>query len=147
VRGGLARHPWFHFAGHSRQDLYHPARGALCLGDGDLSALAIATQRLTGGELAYLASCESAVPGTRVPDEPLHLALAFQIAGYRSVIATLWSVNDYAAARVTRAVYRRLAPGGQIDADGAALALRTVTLELRDRYPHQIWAAYLHAGV
>lgn len=144
---GLSRHPWFHFAGHSRQDLVHPARAALCLGDGDLSALAIATQRLAGGELAYLASCESAVPGTRVPDEPLHLALAFQIAGYRNVIATLWSVNDFGAAKVTQAVYRRLARDGPIDADGTALALRAVTLELRDRYPYEIWAAYLHAGV
>jgi hypothetical protein len=144
---GLARHPWFHFAGHSHQDLLHPARAGLCLGDGDLSALAIATQRLVGGELAYLSSCESAVPGTAVPDEPLHLALAFQIAGYRNVIATLWSVSDIGAAKVTRAIYRRLTRDGPIDADGAALALRAVILELRDRYPHEIWAAYLHAGV
>jgi hypothetical protein len=147
VRAGLACHPWFHFAGHSRQDLLHPARAGLCLGDGDLSALAIATQRLAGGELAYLSSCESAVPGTQVPDEPLHLALAFQIAGYRNVIATLWSVSDFGAAKVTRAIYRRLARDGPIDADGTALALRAVILELRDRYPHEIWAAYLHAGV
>jgi hypothetical protein len=147
VRDGLARHPWFHFAGHSHQDLLHPARAGLHLGDGELSAWAIATQRLAGGELAYLSSCEGAVPGTEVPDEPLHLALAFQIAGYRNVVATLWPVNDRGAARVTRAIYRRLARGGQIDADGTALALRAVILELRDRYPPEIWAAYLHAGV
>jgi tetratricopeptide (TPR) repeat protein len=147
VRAGLARHPWFHFAGHSYQDLLYPARAGLCLGDGDLSALAIATQRLAGGELAYLSSCEGAVPGTQVPDEPLHLALAFQIAGYRNVIATLWSVSDLGAAKVTQAIYRRLARDGPIDADGTARALRAVILELRDRYPHEIWAAYLHAGV
>lgn len=147
VLAGLARHPWFHFAGHSRQDLLHPARAGLCLGDGDLSALAIATLRLAGGELAYLSSCEGAVPGTQVPDEPLHLALAFQIAGYRNVIATLWSVSDLGAAKVTQAIYRRLARDGPIEADGTALALRAVILELRDRYPHEIWAAYLHAGV
>jgi tetratricopeptide (TPR) repeat protein len=142
----LARHPWFHFAGHSYQDLLHPARAGLCLGDGDLSALAIATQRLAGGELAYLSSCEGAIPGTQVPDEPLHLALAFQIAGYRNVVATLWPVNDFAAAKVTQAIYRRITRDGQIDADGTAQALRAVVLELRDRYPAEIWAAYLHVG-
>jgi hypothetical protein len=142
----LARHPWFHFAGHSYQDLFHPARAGLCLGDGDLSALAIATQRLAGGELAYLSSCEGAIAGTQVPDEPLHLALAFQIAGYRNVVATLWPVNDFVAARITQAIYRKIARAGQIDADGTAQALRAVMLELRDRYPPEIWAAYLHVG-
>lgn len=47
----------------------------------------------------------------------------------------------------TQAIYRRLARDGPIDADGTARALRAVILELRDRYPHEIWAAYLHAGV
>jgi hypothetical protein len=146
VCAALSRHPWFHFAGHSYQDLFHPARAGLCLGDGDLSALAIASQRLAGGELAYLSSCEGAIAGTQVPDEPLHLALAFQIAGYRNVVATLWPVNDFVAARVTQAIYRRIARAGQIDADGTALALRAVILELRDRYPPEVWAAYLHVG-
>ena len=147
VLASLARHPWFHFAGHSHQDLLHPADAGLSLGDGDLSALAIATLRLAGGELAYLSSCEGAVPGTRVPDEPLHLALAFQVAGYRNVVATLWPVTDLGAARITEAMYRRLTADGRIDADRTALALRAVTLELRDRYPPEIWAAHLHAGV
>jgi tetratricopeptide (TPR) repeat protein len=147
VLASLAHHPWFHFAGHSHQDLLHPADAGLRLGDGDLSALAIANQRLAGGELAYLSSCESAVPGTRVPDEPLHLALAFQVAGYRNVVATLWPISDLGAARITEAMYRRLISDGRIDADSAALALRAVTLELRDRYPYEIWAAPLHVGV
>jgi tetratricopeptide (TPR) repeat protein len=147
VRAGLARHPWFHFAGHSRQDLLHPGRARLYLGDGDLDALTIAGQRLAGGELAYLSCCEGAVPGTEVPDEPLHLALAFQIAGYRNVIATMWSVGDLGAAEVARGIYQRLRRDGNTDRDDAARALREVVIELRDRYPYEIWASYLHAGV
>jgi CHAT domain-containing protein len=147
VQAALARHPWFHFAGHSRQDLRRPGRARLCLSDGGLDAMTIATARLGGGELAYLSCCEGAVPGTEVPDEPLHLALAFQIAGYRNTIATLWSVGDFGAAEVARAIYRRLRPGEAAGCDGAARALRGVVLELRDRYPGEIWAAYMHAGV
>ena len=147
VRAGLASHPWFHFAGHSYQDLLHPGRARLCLSDGGLDALTIAAERLSGGELAYLSCCEGAVPGTEVPDEPLHLALAFQIAGYRNVIATFWSVVDRGAAEVARRIYLRLRRDESFSADNAARALREVVLELRDRYPDEIWAAYLHAGV
>ncbi len=147
VRAGLASHPWFHFAGHGYQDLLHPGRARLCLSDGGLDALTIAAERLAGGELAYLSCCEGAVPGTEVPDEPLHLALAFQIAGYRNVIATFWSVGDRGAAEVARRIYLRLRRDESLGADVAARALRDVVLELRDRYPDEIWAAYLHAGV
>jgi len=150
VRAGLARHPWFHFAGHSVQDLLHPGRARLCLNDGGLDVLTIAAERGAQGELAYLSCCEGAIPGTAVPDEPLHLALAFQIAGYRNVIATLWSIGDLGAAEVARGIYRRLrgdATSGDDDDGSVARALREVVLELRDRYPDEIWAAYLHAGV
>ncbi len=147
VRAGLASHPWFHFAGHSYQDLLHPGRARLCLSDGGLDALTIAAERLAGGELAYLSCCEGAVPGTKVPDEPLHLALAFQIAGYRHVIATLWSIDDRVAAEVARRIYLRLRSGANLMADVAARALREVVLELRDLYPDDVWAAYLHAGI
>lgn len=147
VRAGLASHPWFHFAGHGYQDLLHPGRARLCLSDGGLDALTIAAERLAGGELAYLSCCEGAVPGTEVPDEPLHLALAFQIAGYRNVIATFWSIGDRVAAEVARRIYLRLRCDESLNADVAARALREVVLELRDRYPDEIWAAYLHAGV
>lgn len=147
VQAGLARHQWFHFAGHSRQNLRHPGRARLCLSDGGLDAQTIAAARLGGGELAYLSCCEGAVPGTEVPDEPLHLALAFQIAGYRNTIATLWPVGDFGAAEVARAIYQRLRPGEAAGGDGPARALREVVLKLRDQYPGEIWAAYVHAGV
>jgi hypothetical protein len=75
VRAGLARHPWFHFAGHSRQDLLHPARAGLCLGDGDLSALAIATQRLAGGELRHHRPAARTSPQPHSPPQSRLLSL------------------------------------------------------------------------
>jgi CHAT domain len=146
VRSALTRHPWFHFAGHSCQDLLEPALARLCLHDGDLTALAITQLQLVQGELAYLSSCESAIAGTKVPDEPLHLALAFQVAGYRHVIATLWPVSDLVAAKVAEGVYRRITRHGRIDCSQVALALHETVVELRARYPAEVWAAYLHAG-
>lgn len=82
-----------------------------------------------------------------MPDEPLHLALALQIAGYRNVIAALWPVGDLDAPEMSRRIYGRLARDGQIDGDRAALVLHEVVLELRDTRPPEGWAPYLHAGV
>ena len=130
-QAALPRHPWLHFAGHSRQDLHQPGRAELCVHDGGLAAGSIAGLHLSGGELAYLSCCESAAAGTDLPDEPLHLALAFQMAGFRNVIATLWPVSDIVSARVARAVYDRIAGSGQIDGDDASLALHEAVCALR----------------
>lgn len=81
VSESLRTHACLHFVGHSGQDLRHPDRAELCLVDGNLTMLDISRLRLTGAELAYLSSCEGAVPVLTLPDETIHLAAALQIAG------------------------------------------------------------------
>jgi len=55
----------------------------------------------------------------------------------RSELAARLEAARHAAVNATDAESRH---------DLAALALRAVILELRDRYPPEIWAAYLHVG-
>jgi CHAT domain-containing protein len=107
----------------------------------------VARLRLDDAELAFLSACSTARPGTRLADEAIHLASAFQLAGYRHVLATLWPVPDWPARRAVAAVYDRLA-GGAHRADRAPAALHATTLALRERYPDHpsIWAAFVHAG-
>lgn len=84
-------------------------------------------------------------PDDRLTDEAIHLASAFQLAGYRHVIGTLWPINDRLAARIAEAVYQGLASAG---ASGAAAALHAATRRIRDERPdfpfH--WAAHIHVG-
>lgn len=147
VRAALPNHPWFHFAGHSVQELANPGQGRLCLRDGDLTALSMTGLRLNSAEFAYLSSCEGAIAGTSIPDEPIHLTVALQVAGYRNVVAATWSVGDTDAATMAGGIYRCLARSGGT-ADGAvARALHEVVMAMRATRPPEVWAAYQHAGV
>jgi hypothetical protein len=146
VLAGLKEASWVHFACHAENDVIVPSRSELFLHDRPLPLLEIAQLRLPAAELAYLSACSTAGTGWRNADEALHLASAFQVAGYRHVIATLWPVDDDVAARAAQRFYELLASAP--NADGAAAALHQVTRELRARYPDQpqAWAPLVHSG-
>jgi CHAT domain-containing protein len=142
---------WAHFACHGHSDLADPSAGRLLLHDHQSRPLAVvdvARLRLDDAELAFLSACSTARPGARLADEAIQLASAFQLAGYRHVLATLWPVPDWPARRAVAAVYDHLAAAGDYHADRAPAALHATTLALRERYPDHpsIWAAFVHAG-
>ncbi|WP_242884292.1 CHAT domain-containing protein [Actinomadura litoris] len=148
VLAELPRHEVAHFACHAFSDSDHPSTSHLLLGDHEdrpLTVLDIAGLRLEDAELAYLSACSTARPGGALADEAIHLAAAFQLAGYRSVIGTLWPVADRPAVRFARGVYEAIAAEGT---DMAAHALHATTHRLRDRWPGhpEIWAAFIHVG-
>ncbi|MFT7837906.1 CHAT domain-containing protein [Saccharothrix sp. BKS2] len=160
VLAALPGATWAHFACHAEADLLSPADSNLRLDDGPLRLPAIGGLDLPGAELAYLSACSTAHHGGRHADEVLHLASAFQLAGFRHVIAGLWPLDDRVAADAAAAFYRDLAgtqaqaqPGTQTQADiptadGAAAALRRVALALRAADPGaaHLWAALVHSG-
>lgn len=98
--------------------------------------------------MAFLSACTTARTGTRLLDEPIHLAAACQLAGYRHVVAALWPINDADAARVTQGFYSTLAQMTPGTADAAAVALHHAARQLRalNRHHHSRWAPYIHAG-
>jgi tetratricopeptide (TPR) repeat protein len=146
VTAALFEHTWVHFACHASTDVTSPSRSGLCLYDGSLPLSEIGKLRLDDAELAYLSACSTAHRGIRHADESLHLASAFQLAGFRHVIASLWPLADRVAAVAAHDFYRLLP--GTPTADQAATALRDVTCGLRDRYPGrpELWAALVHTG-
>ena len=78
---------WAHFACHAYSDPEDPSASQLLLADQPLTVADIANLRLDGARLAYLSACSTGRPGFRLSDEAIHLASAFQLAGYRQVVA------------------------------------------------------------
>jgi hypothetical protein len=139
---------WAHFACHGAADPASPSVSRLLLHDHlqrPLTVAEVARLRLDHAELAFLSACTTARPDDRLTDEAIHLASAFQLAGYRHVIGTLWPIGDRMAIKIAAAVYQHLASSG---ASGAAAALHAATRHVRDDQPDLLsaWAAYIHVG-
>ncbi len=148
VTADLRTHAYAHFACHGAQDVHDPSTGALHLWDKPLTVLDVAELDLAHAELAYLSACHTAVGGTTLPDEAIHLAAALQLAGYRHVIATLWTVTDRTAVDVATSVYTALVNGSGLDLVDTAHVLHRTVRALRDADPRDPtrWAPYIHSG-
>jgi CHAT domain-containing protein len=148
VGESMSRHDWVHLACHGRQDIVDPSAGSVLLADGPLSILEIAGRLLPSSDLAFLSACETFTVAPRLSDEAIHLASAFQVAGYRHVIATLWSILDPFAPQVADDVYQTLTCGEHPDSARAAEAVHRAVAELRAKVPGmpRVWAPYVHVG-
>ena len=151
VTAALRDHTLVHFACHGDNDISLGLLrgGGLHLGRGEtLTAGQIQDTPLEHGALAILSACSTAQAHPRLPDEPMHLAAAFQLAGFRGVIGTLWHAPDTPG--MSRELYAALTAGGTAPPDTAASAraLNRAQLTVRDAYPATPtrWAAYLHSG-
>jgi CHAT domain-containing protein len=72
-----------------------------------------------------LSACETALGAEVAGEGIVGLTRAFQYAGARSVLASLWSVADLSTAELMRRFYRRLQSGAPADE-----ALRAAQQEL-----------------
>ncbi|KAK4209276.1 CHAT domain-containing protein [Rhypophila decipiens] len=132
-----------HFAGHGSSDPTQPLKSKLLLSDWESTPLTV--QDLLDINLAqnppflaYLSSCGSGqVADDRSVDESIHLSSAFQLAGFRHVIGTLWEVNDNLCFDLAKGVYERLKSGGLTD-ESVSAALHHATRSLRDDWVRQL---------
>ena len=137
-----------HFATHALLDPVAPLRSAILLGagqgeDGLLQAREIFQLPLSA-DLVVLSACRTAAGRASTAEGMQSLARAFLYAGARSVVGTLWDVDDRATARLMDRVYERAADGSTV-----AGALRAAQLEIigSDAYRHAPqWAAFVIAG-
>lgn len=97
--------------------------------------------------MVVLSACETGIGELKKGEGVISLARAFAYAGAKSVISTLWSVNDASTTAIMRALYKRLRAG-----DSKAQALQTAKmayLESRedDLAAHPFyWSAYIALG-
>lgn len=128
-----------HFACHGRSDPGDPSQSQLLLHDWNITPLtvaALAPVDLNRARLAYLSACSTAVTrDTRLLDESIHLASAFQLAGFPHVIATLWTIPDDGATAIASAFYQRLCHSGQPATENSAYALHQTINALRREEP------------
>jgi CHAT domain-containing protein len=149
VLAALPARRWAHFACHGASDLANPSAGRLLLTDHQqrpLTVADVARLRLDDARLAFLSACSTARPGGQLTDEAIHLASAFQLAGYRHVIATLWPIGDQHAVNISADIYTTLAVTGEHD---AATAVHTAVRQMRQRWgwdSPSVWASHVHAG-
>lgn len=146
VLAALPRASWAHFACHASTNPDTPSDGGLHLHDGALPITEISRLELHEAELAYLSACSTGQVGWRHAEESIHLASAFQLAGFRHVIASLWPLDDTVAATAAERFYA-LMPDTP-SADHAAVALHQVTRGLRAEHPERphLWASLIHSG-
>ncbi|MGW6933751.1 CHAT domain-containing protein [Lentzea sp. NPDC054927] len=137
---------WAHFACHASTNPRTPSEGGLHLHDGVLPIARISRLELHEAELAYLSACSTGQAGWRHADESIHLASAFQLAGFRHVIASLWPLDDNTAATAAERFYG-LMPATP-SAEHSPNVLHAVTRELRATFPDRphLWAPLVHSG-
>src|SRR6188768_3869789 len=87
VKLEMESHGSIHLACHAIQDLDNPLKSGFFLHDGRLELSEIMKQKFTVRELAFLSACKTNTGAEKLSEEAVHLA-----AGYRSVVATMWSI-------------------------------------------------------
>ena len=65
--------------------------------------------------------------------ESINLSSAIQLAGYPSVIGTLWQVTAKHSAEIAKDVYGRMLVGNELDTERSAESLNWAMRSLRDR--------------
>jgi len=132
------------FAGANQRRTAQPSQD-----DGILTGEEIASLNLAGVEWAVLSACDTGLGEIRAGEAVLGLGRAFQIAGVRTVIMSLWSVEDRSAMDWMRALYEGRLQRGLSTAEAVREASLTVLRDRRARgqstHPFY-WAGFVAAG-
>jgi len=153
----MVSHPSIHFACHASQDIENPLRSGFYLHDGRLDLAAIMEQKISYCELAFLSACQTSTGDEKLSEEAVHLAAGMLAAGYRSVVATMWSIKDEYGPVVAEGFYRYLMEKGTtsgrpgIDSVNAARALHQAIQAIRQQVGDMeqgllTWVPYVHFG-
>ena len=145
----LSRAQVVHLATHGEADEVEPDRSGLWLAregvaPGFLSVGDIMKLRL-GADLVTLSACETGLGRLERGEGVLGLARAFLAAGARSVVVSLWRVNDRSTARLMERFYRPLLARGKARERALAEAKRALLADPETRSPFY-WAPFVLMG-
>ncbi|KAG1728463.1 CHAT domain-containing protein [Suillus lakei] len=147
----LEQNTWVHLACHGKQDPTQPYNSHFVMRDQPLTLLDIMEKDIPHAEFAFLSACHTAVGDEKTPDEVIHLAAGLQFSGFKSVIGTLWEVDDAVAKHVVEAFYKNmfedLKDGEVMSCTRAAWALNRATRSVKTKVPLEQRMVFIHIGV
>ncbi|MFH1277199.1 MAG: CHAT domain-containing tetratricopeptide repeat protein [Candidatus Eisenbacteria bacterium] len=117
--------------------------------DGVLTAEEITTMNLEGTDLVVLSACETGLGKVEAGEGVFGLRRAFQIAGARNLVMSLWSVDDEATAAWMKTMFDYRLRGGLSPAE----AVRAASVDILKRrraeglttHPYY-WGAFIVTG-
>jgi CHAT domain-containing protein len=148
VKTRLRSANWAHFACHGLSDRVQPEHSILLLQDylvHPLTVVELSRLKLQAAEFAFLSSCSTGSTAPRLADEAIHITGGCLLAGFRSVVGTLWMIDDDVAVDIAEQVYAVIKEQG---IGAVARALHDSLAAVRTRYPRSpsLWAAHVHVG-
>lgn len=148
-----------HFACHGEVNP-DPSKSCILFSDwknNSFSVSDMARKNLKQTELAYIAACHTADNwNLNLLDESIHMAAACQLAGFPTVIGTLWHIPDTLSVSIAQDVYNAMLIGDKLvvrkAAQGLHFAVRKARNQSLQRWGSKgldpmAWAPYVHVGV
>lgn len=136
---------YIHFATHGEFDADKPLNSALLLAmdgesNGRLTVDKLYSMKLNA-DLVTLSACETGLGKIVNGDDIVGLTRGFLYTGSRSIVASLWKVDDLATSQLMIRFYKELDKGDKRE------ALRTAQQETKKQYPHPYyWASFQLTG-
>ncbi|KAG1793810.1 CHAT domain-containing protein [Suillus variegatus] len=147
----LQQNTWVHLACHGKQDPKQPYDSHFVMRDEHLMLLNIMERHLLQAEFAFLSACHTTIGNEETPNEVIHLAAGLQFSGFKSIIGTLWEVDDSVATHVIEAFYKYmfgdLKDGGVMDCTKVAWALNCAMHSVKTKVPLEQRMVFVHIGV
>ncbi|KAG8904984.1 hypothetical protein FRB99_000898 [Tulasnella sp. 403] len=148
VLSAVMQHQWVHLSCHGKVEKTNPLQSHFALHDGPLTLHELMQNRSPLAELAFLSCCHSASGKSTIPDEFLHLATGMQFAGFKSVVGTMWAMDDAVGPLLADEFYRRIVKWGNSDYRQSAKSLNDALKVLRSNKVHlSIWINFVHWGI
>ncbi|PPR03815.1 hypothetical protein CVT26_000991 [Gymnopilus dilepis] len=158
VMESLESYPFVHLACHASQGLKDPLESAIHLYYRPLKLSEIMKKSLPEAEFVFMSACQTSTGDDNLPEEAIHLAAGMLAAGYRSVVATMWSISDKHAPQIAELFYKNMfgnnlpEAGLTMDVAASARALHFAVCNLRESSENSTeallaWIPYVHFGV
>lgn len=135
------RHDLIHVACHGSFRADNPLYSSLHLVDGLLNVRDISSLNLKTG-LVVLSACETGLNKIYPGEEIVGLTRGFLSAGAKSLILSLWAVNDEATRRFMTEFYSQLQRGHTAD---ASLRQTQIKFAKKGEHPYY-WSPFCHIG-